>query len=227
MFYSLPFVPGRAGVALLTVVVVVWLFMLYDSYRPISALHWWGWILLIIASLTLSALASAATHKLFHASHVPTGSMAPTVSPGDVILISRSAYWFHPPRRGDIVVFKTSAIPVIPKDPSGKEIMHDKRIAGLPGDRIEILDPEIRINGVEIKFGDPDHPIEYRYRNKAAAVFTGGKERYVVPDGQYFVLGDNSANSFDSRYFGAIPRDAIYGKVVKIYWPWNRISMPR
>ncbi len=102
--------------------------------------------------------------------------------------------------------------------------MYDKRVVGFPGDRIEILDPEIRINGVEMKFGDRAHPIEYRHRNRAAAVFAGGKETYIVPDGQYFALGDNSANSFDSRYFGSIPREAIYGKVVKIYWPLNRMS---
>jgi len=225
--FSLPFVPAKAEMVLLGIGVFALLFMLYDSYRPITALHWWGWSLLIIVSLTLSELSSIFLHRMFHFSHVPTAAMAPTISPGDYIFVSRSAYWFHPPKRGDIVVFKTSGIAQIGTDPSGKEIMHDKRVVGLPGDRIEILDPEIRINGVEMKFGDQAHPIEYRYRNKGSAVFAGGKETYVVPDGQYFVLGDNSANSFDSRYFGSVPRDAIYGKVVKIYWPWNRMSTPR
>ncbi len=95
-----------------------------------------------------------------------------------------------------------------------------KRVVGLPGDKIEILDPEILINGMEMKLGDPEHPIEYHHRDKRDAILTGGKETYVVPDGRYFVLGDNSANSFDSRHFGSIPRDAIYGRVARIYWPW-------
>jgi signal peptidase I len=201
--------------------------MLRDSYRPIKPLHWWGWLLLIIGALALSEASSIALHRFFQVYHVPTGSMAPTLSPGDNILISRYAYWFRGPRRGDIVVFKTSGIAMIPKDPSAKEIMHDKRIVGVAGDKIEILDPEIRINDVEAKFGDPNHPIEYHHRNPSEAALDSGKEDYRVPEGQYFVLGDNSRNSFDSRYFGAIPRNAVYGKVVKIYWPLNRAATPR
>ena len=227
LFYSLPFIPGKASLVLLGIGLLVWTYMLYDSYRPIRPLHWWGWISLIIISIALSELSSFGLHKLFHSSHVPTGAMAPTISPGDDILILRCAYWFHPPRRGDIVVLRTSLVARIPKDPSGKEIMYDKRVVGLPGDKVEILDPEIRINDVEMKFGDPEHPIEYRHRIKRDAILSGGKETYTVSNDEYFVVGDNSANSFDSRYFGSIPSDAIYGKVVKIYWPMSRMSTPR
>ena len=226
-FYGLPFVPGKAGLVLLGVGLAAWLIMLYDSYRPIPPLHWWGWSLLIIVSLALSELSSIGLHRLFQFSHVPTAAMTPTIRPGDNIFILRYAYWLHPPERGEIIVFKTSGIAQIAKDPSGKEVMYDKRIVGLPGDQIEILDPEIRVNGVAMRFGDPNQPIEYRQRSRREAILAGGKEDYTVPNGQYFVLGDNSANSFDSRYFGVIPRDAIYGKVVKIYWPWDRMSTPR
>jgi signal peptidase I len=227
LVYSLSFVPGKSGLVFLTLLLLAWLFMLYDSYRPIRSLHWWGWVLLIVTSLTLSELSSIALHRLFHCSYVPTGAMAPTISRGDNILISRCAYWLHPPRRGDIIAFKTSGIALIPKDPSGKEIMYDKRLVGLPGDKIEVLDPEIRINGIEMKFGDAGHPIEYHHSRPREAVLNGSKEEYLVPDGQYFVLGDNSANSFDSRYFGSISQEAIYGKIVKIYWPFRRMSTPR
>jgi len=150
--------------------------------------------------------------------------MEPTLSPGDNMLVSRYAYWFHEPSRGDIVAFKTSGIPQIGKNPSGKEVMYDKRIIGLPGDRIELQAPRILVNGKEMKLGDSTHPIEFRPGSRG---FSDAGESYVVPEQEYFVLGDNSAHSLDSRYFGAVPRDAIYGKVTKIYWPLSRMATPR
>ena len=227
LLYTLPFVPGKAGVLLLGIGLLVWLAMLYDSYRPIKLLHWWGWVVLVTVSLALSGLSSATNHQLFRAFKIPTGSMEPTLRPGDEVLVARCAYWFHQPRRGDIVVFKTSSIPQIQKDPSGKEVIYDKRIVGIPADRVEILDPEIRVNGVEMKFGDPTHPVEYRHGIRYNPLRIGDKDSYIVPADTYFVLGDNSAHAFDSRYWGPVSRNAIYGKVTKIYWPWNRCSTPR
>jgi signal peptidase I len=221
--YCLPFVPGKAGILLAVLALIAWLAMLCDSYRPIAPLHWWGWILLIACSLTLAELSSIAMHVLFHNYHIPTGSMQPTLSPGDNILVSRYAYWFHEPARGDIVVFKTSGIPQIGNNPSGKEIMYDKRVIGLPGDRIELQPPRILVNGQEMKLGDPAHPIDY---SPGPRGFFDAGESYVVPEQKYFLLGDNSARSFDSRYFGAVPREAIYGKVTKIYWPFSRMATP-
>jgi signal peptidase I len=145
--------------------------------------------------------------------------MEPTIMAGDEILIARCAYWFHEPSRGDLIVFGTKSIPKIPQDKSGKEIMYTKRLVGLPGDRVEIREGSVWINNTKMEFGDPNHPIEYR----------SGPLQYAfwLREREYFALGDNSRNSFDSRYWGALPRQAIYGKVTKIYWPWNRISTPR
>jgi signal peptidase I len=224
LVYCFPFVPGKAGMLLVAVTLIAWFAMLCDSYRPIAPLHWWGWILLIACSLMLAGLSSIATHGLFHSYHIPTGSMDPTLSPGDDILVSRYAYWFHEPARGDIVVFKTSGIPQIGKDPTGKEVMYDKRVVGLPGDRLELQAPRVLVNGTEIKLGDPAHPIEYTPGPRG---FLDAGESYIVPERQYFLLGDNSAHSFDSRYFGAVPHDAVYGKVIKIYWPFSRMTTPR
>lgn len=222
---NLPFTPAKAWPFFIGLWAIAWVAMLRDSRRSIIALHWWGWILLILASLALSEMFGVAEHQLFRPFRIPTQSMAPTLSAGDHVFVSRSAYWFHEPRRGDIIVFGTRYIPSIPNDPAGQEVMYDKRVVGLPGDRVEILDPQIVINGVEMKFGDPAHPVKYQNRRKG--IFDRGTESWVVPEGQYFVLGDNSANSFDSRYWGPIRREAIYGKVTKIYWPWGRTSMPR
>jgi signal peptidase I len=115
------------------------------------------------------------------------------------------------------------------QDPSKEEVMYVKRLVGLPGDRINIGDGRIWVNNMEMNFGDPDHPIQYQeLRPKISrALDPLTTTSYVVPEQNYFVLGDNSANSYDSRYWGALPAKALYGKVTKIYWPWSRMSTPR
>ena len=227
--YNWSFIPAKSGLLLLCVWLLVWLGMLYDSYRPIRPLRWWTWIALVIASLLLSETPSLIAHQLFHAYKMPTQSMIPTILSGDQLMVCRTAYRFREPQRGDLIVFRTKEIPQIRQYESEKEIMYLKRLVGLPGDHIDIADGHIWINGSETKFGDPAKPIEYTRRSPAIvqSLEPLGTESYVVPSDKYFVLGDNCRNSFDSRYWGGISRDAIYGKVTKIYWPWNRISAPR
>jgi signal peptidase I len=200
--------------------------MLIDSWRPIRPLRWWGWIVLLLVSFALGETISLANHRLYQAFSIPTGSMKPTINPGDQILVSRCAYWFTEPHRGDLIAFRTSEIPEIEKDQSGKDVIYEKRIVGLPGDTVEILDPEIKVNGVEMKFGNPDEPVQYHHLS-AFRTPTSDKGVYRVPEGKYFVLGDNSLNSYDSRYWGPISRAAIIGRITKIYWPLNRMATPR
>jgi signal peptidase I len=100
-----------------------------------------------------------------------------------------------------------------------------KRLVGLPNDIIEIGGGSISINKTKIEFGDLTHPIGYR--NIQRGSLPQEVESYSVPPGEYSLLGDNSANSYDSRYWGTIRRSAIYRKVTKIYWPWNRMSTPQ
>jgi signal peptidase I len=225
--YNLPFVPARLLFILLPAALILWLTMLYDSYRPIKPLKWWGWILLITISILITSTLQLASHAMYHAYRCPTASMKPTIEPGDQVVVSRAAYWFHEPRRGDIAVFDASGITGVRDEDAGEEqekVTYDKRIVGLPGDRVEILDPEIRINGVEMQFGDPAHPIAYHRRGGMGAK---DPDVYVVPKDKYFVLGDNSYNAYDSRSWGYLAREAIRGKVTKIYWPWSRASTPR
>jgi signal peptidase I len=151
--------------------------------------------------------------------------MAPTINKGDDVLICRSAYWLREPQRGDLIVFNTSGIQGIPNDPSGKDVLFLKRLVGLPNDTVEIGGGSIWVNKTKMEFGDPAHPIEYR--NVQSGILPRGVESYVVPAGEYFVLGDNSANSYDSRYWGTIRRPALYGQIKKIYWPWKRMSTPQ
>jgi signal peptidase I len=220
--YSLPLVPAKAAIPLLGVNIIVWLAMLFDSYRPIRR---WSWVILILLSFAVSVVCSRLAHRLFQAYRVPTIAMTPTISSGDDILICRFTYWFREPHRGDLIVFKTSGIKSIPEDEAAKDVLFVERLVGLPDDIVEIGGGSIWVNETKIEFGDPTHPIEYR--NIRSGILPRGAESYPIPPSEYFVLGDSSANSYDSRYWGTIRRSAIYGKVTKIYWPWNRMSTPR
>jgi signal peptidase I len=224
-FYSLPFVPAKSAIWLLAVTLIAWLTMLCDSYRPIAQIRWRSWALLIVLSFALSEMSSALTHRLFAAYHAPTEAMAPTIKNGDDILICRVAYWFREPRRGDLVVFSSGGIKSIRKNESGRGVLSLKRLIALPNDIVEIGGGDVWVNKIKMIFGDPTHAIEYR--KVQGGILPGAADSYVVPGGEYFVLGDNSAHSYDSRYWGTIRRSAIAGKVVKVYWPWSRMSTPQ
>lgn len=223
--YTLPLVPAKAAIPLLDVNMILWLVMLYDSYRPIRRLRWWGWFILILLSFAVSEVCSRLAHRLFQAYRVPTINMTPTISSGDDVLICRFAYWFREPHRGDVIVFKTTGIKGIPEGQAAKDVLFLERLVGLPNDIVEIGGGSIWVNKTKMEFGDPTRPIEYR--NIQSGILPRGVESHQVPPGEYFVLGDNSANSYDSRYWGTIRRSAIYGKVTKIYWPWNRMLTPQ
>lgn len=167
---------------------------------------------------------------------VPTGSMKPTIIEGDRIFVNKLAYdlklpfttvqvaHWDDPRRGDIVVFYS------PYD--GKRLV--KRVMGEPGDRIELVDNHVYVNGkiaqyeplnstisdqlssadrqesqfAEEKFNDKEHPVMLSPSRPALRSF--GPVR--VPQGHYFVMGDNRDNSFDSRWFGFVERHRIVGR---------------
>lgn len=140
---------------------------------------------------------------------VPTGSMENTILPGDDLLGFRLAYLFSEPERGDIIIFK------FPDDESQKFI---KRIIGLPGELVQITDGKIYIDGSE-------EPLEEDYLKEEWVVSTGPYE-FVVPEGCYFVMGDNRNNSKDSRYWEQpfVTEDEIIGKAEFIYFPFNRFT---
>lgn len=109
---------------------------------------------------------------------VPTGSMAPMVDPGDIIVTNTLAYVMEEPQRGDMIVFK------------GEDKQLLKRIIGLPNDTISFAHGKVLINGEVL---EEDYLPE--------DVFTFSPQTFVVPEGHYFVLGDNRHNSRDSRFF--------------------------
>ncbi|MCI9005160.1 MAG: signal peptidase I [Lachnospiraceae bacterium] len=135
---------------------------------------------------------------------VPSGSMETTVMAGDRIIVNRLAYAFGEPQRGDIVTF------IYPDD---GETLYLKRIMGLPGETIEGIDGVIYING---------SPLSQDYTSE---VFEEDFGPFQVPEGCYFMMGDNRNDSWDSRFWENqfVEKDAIIGKAAFSYYPHPRI----
>ena len=154
---------------------------------------------------------------------IPTGSMRPTLLEGDLILVNKFIYGAKVPfthlrfpavkdlKRGDVVVF------IYPED-NKKDFI--KRLVGLPGDIIEIKSGTIYINDSPLL--DPVFNQRYYYNR---GDFSKEGQKITVPPGNYFVLGDNSGSSKDSRYWGFVPKDNILGEAMVIYWPPQRIRI--
>lgn len=161
---------------------------------------------------------------------IPTGSMEPTLhgdpKNGDRVLVNKFIYALHPPRRGDIVVFRTVNIP-------GLDYHKDyiKRMVGLPGDTVEIRHGHIYVNDERLQ--DPEVFNRVFYTNTELMRRPGDNEgqyglpghKIRVPDKHYFVLGDNSPVSRDSRYWGFVPEENLIGKGVVTYWPPGRMKL--
>lgn len=154
---------------------------------------------------------------------IPTGSMEPTLHgdkrKGDRILVNKFLYWYKEPKRGDIIVFKTKGILGLDQEKD-----YIKRLIGLPGETVEIKDGDIYINDVHIKDARIDN-IEYLNTDKNYAPYGVLETKVTVPEGMYFVLGDNSPNSKDSRFWGFVPKENIKGKAILIYWPFSRCGL--
>jgi signal peptidase I len=125
-------------------------------------------------------------------------SMEPRIDTDDYVLINALSYWFGPPRRGDIVAFRHER-----SAPS----VYVKRVIGLPGDRIAIRQGAVFVNGAAL-----DEPyVRFGDRRSFAEV--------IVPPNAYYVLGDNRANSDDSRVWGFVPANDLIGRAILAVWP--------
>ena len=148
---------------------------------------------------------------------VPTGAMAPAIQPGDHILMQNFSYLSRQPRRGDIAVFKPDGIALL-----STGAFYVKRIAGEQGDHLRISEGKLFINGNHVSLSNSCG--EIAYDSPPASVRVSMQTDVTVPSGCYFVLGDNSTNSLDSRFFGSVPRENIIGRVSFCYWPPGRIA---
>jgi signal peptidase I len=144
------------------------------------------------------------------------------VTSGDNILVNRQAYLFGRPKRGDIVVFRTDGIAGLPEG-----AVYIKRVAGLPNERVRIEPPFLVVNDQKVM-----EPEIFRIISNGAQGYSGFQNaallsdtnEFAVGEGEYFVLGDNTANSRDSRYWGTVPEKNIIGKVTRVYWPLTRVN---
>ena len=208
-----------------------------NTWKTNVAMFWKGWaysflIALIVATSFKSAIADW--------NIVPTGSMKPTILEGDRIFVNKLAYdlkipyttvhvaaWADP-RRGDIVVFFS------PVD--GTRLV--KRVVGVPGDSLEMIDNQLIINDAEVVYqplnypetqdvfqgidanqhgyienlGDRWHPVVITPRRQSLRTFA----TVTIPEGKYFMMGDNRDNSADSRYFGLVDRSLVVGRATSV-----------
>lgn len=148
------------------------------------------------------ALAFLMNRYVYANAEVPTGSMIPVVQPGDRLIVNRLAYLFDDPKRGDIVMF------AFPDDESDNYL---KRIIGLPGEKLEIKDGLVYIN-------DSDKPLDEPYLNDPP---NGNYGPYNIPEGCYFMLGDNRDISKDAREWKNkfVKKEKIVGKAILRYYP--------
>jgi signal peptidase I len=148
---------------------------------------------------------------------VPTGAMTPAVVPGDHLMMEGVTFLFRQPRRGDIVVFKTDGIALLPP-----ATFYFKRVAGEPGDHVRITGGKIFVNDKQVSLSNSVGEIVYDLPPYVGAF--SPQTDVIVPRGCYFVLGDNSTNSLDSRFWGSVPRGNIIGRVSFCYWPPKRVG---
>lgn len=184
---------------------VLWLVMLWDARHAPEGETSNG--LLVLAALSFLYFYSAGWLVHGHLLIVPNDAMAPTLQSGDRILSQSYAYWWRTPQRSELVVFKTDGVGKLPD-----KLSLVFRVAAMPGQRVAIQDGRLTVDGRPVSEPDPlNFPLV----------------SYVVPEGHYFLLGDNSTNAIDSRYFGPIPRKNITGRVTRICWPAARAGTPR
>lgn len=180
------------------------------------------WTESIIIAFVLAMIIRAFVVQAFK---IPTGSMRTTLLEGDIILVNKFVYGakipftdlrlpvFSQPKRGDVIVF------IYPENPKKDFI---KRLIALPGETVEIRNGTIYINDKPLL----DSLFSQRYYYNRGEFAEEGR-KIVVPSDSFFVLGDNSASSQDSRYWGFVPHKNILGKAMLIYWPPQRIRIIR
>lgn len=176
----------------------------------------WSTIVDVIETIVVAAAIFVVVYLFLLQPHQVQGaSMKPNFNSGEYILTDKISYRFSEPDRGDVIVFTS------PTDP---DVDFIKRIIGLPGEKVKITDGKVVIINDQNKNG---FVLEEPYEIQGPTA--GGKEapqntEIPIDDNQYFVLGDNRLESFDSRSWGTLPRKNIIGKAWLRYWPLNKIG---
>ncbi|MCX8103941.1 MAG: signal peptidase I [Candidatus Bipolaricaulota bacterium] len=173
------------------------------------------WVLDWVGVLGVAALITLVTVNYAVARvYVPTGSMEPTIMPGDSFFVDMLTYHFRQPKPGDIIVFW--------RCDAGKCDRLVKRLIAIGPATVQIKDCIASVNGQPLttdEFNHPGHPNPRR-----GCYSSAGQESWDVPEGHYFVLGDNTHNSYDSRYWGPFPEKDFIGEPFLRVWPLTRIG---
>jgi signal peptidase I len=148
------------------------------------------------------------------------------IDTGDQVFVDKFSYNFVKPHHGDVFVFRTNHIFGIPDDPETGAPFFIKRLGGVPGDMLRIDPPLLYINdklasGLGFRRVMSAKP-PYRGYALGRDYLAKATEAYPVPEHRYFALGDNSYNSYDSRYWGPVPEENLVGRGFLVYWPFNR-----
>lgn len=146
---------------------------------------------------------------------------------GDHLFVNRVRWNFTRPLRGSVMVFNTTDIPGLPQ-----KTHYIKRMVGMPGETIAIHPPTVMINGQPLlepntigRLARREPPYEYGYtlaEHGTEGLLRRPTDTFTLTHGQYFALGDNTPNSRDSRYWGAVPEDNLVGPAVMVYWPFSK-----
>jgi signal peptidase I len=183
----------------------------------------------------VAAMVSWVSESVLQPFRIPTGAMQPTLMgkrtlsdgrelPGDRLFAEKISLRFRAPARGDIVVFKTDGITHLSVPP---DQMYIKRVVGIPGDRLLFEPPGVRVNGQLLTEPAIFRKIAARTNGHSGYCAMGdfGTSREIaLKANEYFVAGDNSTNSLDSRHFGPIRREQIIGRASFTYSPWERMG---
>ncbi len=159
----------------------------------------------VLETLVLAAFLFFTINAISVRIRVDGSSMEPTLHTGELVIVDKLSYRVGKPQRGDVIVFH------YPRNPEKEYI---KRVIGLPGDRVDIVDGQVYINGALLQ-------------ESYIAAFPTYPGNWTVDTHSLFVLGDNRNNSDDSHRWGSVPLDYVIGKAIIVYWPpeeWGLIE---
>jgi signal peptidase I len=201
---------------------IVSILALYNAYTsaPVIRNRSRRTVLLFIAGLfllpiTLSTILAISIRSFIaEARYIPAGSMLPTLQINDRLIVDKFIYRYSNPQRGDIIVFN-------PNEQLERENYKDafiKRIIGIPGDRVEVKGGKVYINNQVLVENYIEEPPTYNWSSKSLT------PDGIIPPDRYLVLGDNRNNSYDSHYWGFVPREKIIGKATSRFYPFERLG---